>query len=233
MVQGMLRCLRKISWDQYMGEGHDDSSLMPTDSRDPTTRLHWNHPLQRSHMDLHQTSFCSMRPQVRCRSLGSKASRSESPKRLNPNTARLIARPGKIASHGAFSAYESALPESINPHDGVGSAVPSPRKLNEASTRMAFPNWAVSMIRYGAMTLGMIWRRITFRCELPRARAPSTYIFSLMLMALERTMRAVRGMMGMAMARITLGTERPRTVTIASARISNGKASITSMRRCR
>src|SRR2546426_7443053 len=105
--------------------------------------------------------------------------------------------PGKIASHAALSAYESALPESINPHDGVGSAVPSPRKLSEASTRMAFPNWAVSMIRYGAMTLGMMWRRITHGCELPTARAASTYMFSLMLNALERTMRAVRGMMGM------------------------------------
>src|SRR5262245_24927516 len=35
---------------------------------------------------------------------GSRASRRESPKRLNPNTARLIATPGKRAIHGAFSA---------------------------------------------------------------------------------------------------------------------------------
>ena len=41
--------------------------------------------------------------------------------------AGLIAMPGKIAIHGAFSAYESAEPESISPHDGVGSAAPSPR----------------------------------------------------------------------------------------------------------
>ncbi len=107
--------------------------------------------------------------------MGSRASRIESPKRLKPNTARLMAMPGKTATHGARSAYDSALPESINPHDGVGSAVPSPRKLNEASTRMAFPNWAVSMIKYGAMTLGMICRRITHGCELPTARAASTY----------------------------------------------------------
>src|SRR5262249_16689037 len=37
-------------------------------------------------------------------SLGSRVSRRESPKRLKPNTARLMAMPGKRAIHGAFSA---------------------------------------------------------------------------------------------------------------------------------
>src|SRR5262245_57781012 len=67
------------------------------------------------------------RPLQRPRSLGSSASRSESPKRLKPNTPRLIAMPGNSAIHGAFSAYEGAEPESISPQDGVGSAAPSPR----------------------------------------------------------------------------------------------------------
>ena len=35
--------------------------------------------------------------------------------------------PGNRAIHGAFSAYDRAEPESISPHDGVGSAAPSPR----------------------------------------------------------------------------------------------------------
>src|SRR6266851_4254667 len=61
------------------------------------------------------------------RSFGSSASRSESPKRLKPNTPRLIAMPGKMGIQGAFSAYDSAEPESMSPHDGVGSAAPSPR----------------------------------------------------------------------------------------------------------
>src|SRR3990172_13298954 len=39
---------------------------------------------------------------------GSRASRSESPKRLNAKTARLMARPGKIAIHGADSANSTA-----------------------------------------------------------------------------------------------------------------------------
>src|SRR5436309_12673106 len=63
----------------------------------------------------------------RPRSFGSSASRRESPKRLKPNTPRLIAMPGKSAIQGAFSAYDGAEPESISPHDGVGSAAPSPR----------------------------------------------------------------------------------------------------------
>jgi len=61
------------------------------------------------------------------RSFGSSASRNESPKRLKPNTPRLIAMPGNRAIHGAFSAYDAAEPESISPHDGVGSAAPRPK----------------------------------------------------------------------------------------------------------
>src|SRR6059036_174441 len=81
------------------------------------------------------------------RNFGSRASRSESPKRLKPNTARLMARPGNTAIHGAFSEYDGAEPESISPQDGVGSAVPRPRKLRDASVRMAPPSWAVRMVR--------------------------------------------------------------------------------------
>src|SRR3954463_3713979 len=58
---------------------------------------------------------------------GSSASRSESPKRLNPNTAMLIAMPGAIASHGARSRNCMPAPRSMRPQDGVGSNTPSPR----------------------------------------------------------------------------------------------------------
>src|SRR5438874_10520306 len=56
------------------------------------------------------------------RSLGSSASRSESPKRLNANTERLMARPGKMAIHGAVSANSTAAPRSIRPHAEIGRA---------------------------------------------------------------------------------------------------------------
>src|SRR4029453_8757516 len=58
-----------------------------------------------------------------------------------------------MASQGAFSAYIGAPPESIRPQEGVGSAVPSPRKLSEASVRMALPSWGVKTIKKGTLNL--------------------------------------------------------------------------------
>ena len=63
----------------------------------------------------------------RSRSFGSSTSRSASPNRLTPNTVSAIARPGKIAIHGAVEAYSSAPPCSISPQAGVGSCTPRPR----------------------------------------------------------------------------------------------------------
>src|SRR3990172_5609582 len=83
------------------------------------------------------------------RSLGSSASRRESPKRLNPKTAALIARPGKMAIQGALSANSTAAPRSLSPHAPVASTTPRPRKLREASRRIACPTKAVIMIRKG------------------------------------------------------------------------------------
>ena len=54
--------------------------------------------------------------QPRC--LGSRMSRKASPNRLVPNTARLIAIPGKITSHGAVRTYSAADSESMRPQDG-------------------------------------------------------------------------------------------------------------------
>lgn len=63
----------------------------------------------------------------RSRSFGSSTSRSASPKRLMPNTVSMIARPGKIAIHGAVDAYSSAPPCSIKPQAATGSCTPRPR----------------------------------------------------------------------------------------------------------
>ena len=43
---------------------------------------------------------------------------SASPNRLVPNTARLIAMPGKITSHGAVRTYSAADSDSMRPQDG-------------------------------------------------------------------------------------------------------------------
>jgi Protein of unknown function (DUF2852) len=66
-------------------------------------------------------------PDQRSRSFGSSTSRKASPKILTPNTVSMIARPGKIAIHGAVVAYSSAPPCSISPQAGTGSCTPRPR----------------------------------------------------------------------------------------------------------
>src|SRR5207245_8709357 len=59
------------------------------------------------------------------RSRGSSASRSESPKRLNANTERLIARPGKMAIQGAVSANSTRSEEHTlnSSHGSISYAV--------------------------------------------------------------------------------------------------------------
>src|SRR2546425_1275231 len=52
------------------------------------------------------------------RSRGSSVSRSASPSRFDPKTARLMAMPGKSTSQGAFWANSAADTESMRPHDG-------------------------------------------------------------------------------------------------------------------
>src|SRR3970040_681630 len=92
--------------------------------------------------------YCSRAQGARyeTRNFGSSASRSESPKRLKAKTPKLIARPGKMAIHGALSANSTAAPLRIKPQAGVGSATPRTRKEIEASSRIACPKKALSMM---------------------------------------------------------------------------------------
>src|SRR5207302_1712277 len=83
------------------------------------------------------------------------------------------ATPGKMAIHGADSAKSTAAPRSISPQAAVGSWTPRPRKDSEDSSRMAWPRKAVSMIRYGAITLGSMCRRMMRALLKPAARAAS------------------------------------------------------------
>src|SRR5206468_1910200 len=164
---------------------------------------------------------------------GSSASRSESPNRLKPNTAMLIATPGAMASHGACSRNCMPAPRSISPHDGVGSNTPSPRNESEASSRIACPRNAVSMIRYGANTFGAMWRNMMRTAPEPTARVASMYGMFTMLSALERTTRATRGMIGNVIAAMTLPilpSPVPSAATTALAITTRGKLRRTSMR---
>src|SRR5205814_3492661 len=105
---------------------------------------------------------------------GSSVSRSASPSRLVPNTARLMARPGQITSHGAFSAYSAAAIESMRPHEGYGSGMPRPRNESAASTRIEPPSCAVASTMKGPIVLGRMCRRATRTWRAPSARADST-----------------------------------------------------------
>src|SRR5205823_1431900 len=172
-------------------------------------------------------------PAHRVRSLGSSASRSESPKRLKAKTARLMASPGKMAIQGADSAKSTAAPRNMSPHAAVGSWTPRPRKESDDSRRMAWPRNAVSMMRYGAMTLGSMCRMMMRAFPNPAARAASTYGISRMLSAVDRMTSAQRGTMGIVMAMMRFGSVLPRMATMARARMMSGKAMKMSMKRCR
>ena len=65
-----------------------------------------------------------------------------------------MARPGKMASQGACSIKARPVLLSINPQDGFGGCVPRPKKLSEASMKMAFPSQMEAMIKMGAVTFG-------------------------------------------------------------------------------
>jgi hypothetical protein len=71
--------------------------------------------------------FGNDRDRIQTVIFGSSQSRSASPNRLKPITANEMAIPGKIATHGALSAYSCAPPLSMRPQAGVGSCTPSPR----------------------------------------------------------------------------------------------------------
>src|SRR5437870_6502409 len=66
-------------------------------------------------------------------SRGSRASRSPSPSKFSASTVMKIARPGHTAIHGAVPRYACAI-LSMDPHDGVGGCVPSPRNRSEEHT---------------------------------------------------------------------------------------------------
>ena len=70
-----------------------------------------------------------------CRSLGSRASLSQSPNRFRDSTVANMASPGSDEIHHAI-AILSRPSESMDPQAGVGGGTPAPRKLRAASSRM-------------------------------------------------------------------------------------------------
>src|SRR6185437_13244887 len=158
------------------------------------------------------------------RSRGSRMSRSASPSRLVPKTARLMAMPGKITSQGAVRTYSAADSDSMRPQEGCGSGTPRPRKESDASVRMAEPSWAVASTMSGASVLGRTWRSAMRSSLMPTARAASTKGNSRSARVLARMTRAICGMSGMAMAIMVLRSDGPSEAAITSASTKSGSA---------
>src|SRR5918992_816598 len=149
-------------------------------------------------------------------------SRKASPKRFAPNTAALMNTPGKIAIQIAVSKNRMPSVDSMRPQEGAGGGTPRPRKLREASARMAPLKPADAMTIYGAVTLGRMCCSMMRQLAQPMACAASTYRLSLTESTAERMTRLVSGMRGMAMAMMTLSSDGPSIVTMAIANTRPG-----------
>src|SRR5262249_22917559 len=134
--------------------------------------------------------FVDARPIHQLRCLGSRMSRSASPRRFVPNTARLMAIPGKMTSHGAVRTYSAADCDNMRPQEGNGSGTPRPRNDSAASVRIVEPSWAVASTINGARVLGKMCRAAMRSSLMPTAFAASTKGSSRNASVLERMTRA-------------------------------------------
>ena len=89
---------------------------------------------------------------------GSSASRIASPTRLNAITVRTSAALGKTVSQGASRSTSRPLSIML-PQVGVGSVMPSPRKLSIDSVRIAAGTRSVQRTMTGSTPFGRTWRR--------------------------------------------------------------------------
>src|SRR5690606_8675722 len=82
--------------------------------------------------------------QARCtcnhvRRRGSRMSRSPSPNRLQQNTEKTSAAPGKNTTHHSPDSIEDAPSATMMPHSGAGGLTPRPMKERPAAFRIAQP----------------------------------------------------------------------------------------------
>src|SRR5436190_2020183 len=79
----------------------------------------------------------------------------------------------------------------IWPHEGVGGLIPTPMNESAASVKIASGMPNVTATTMGVSALGMMCRPSSRPKPAPRARAPSTYSFSLMTRTCARVWRAI------------------------------------------
>src|SRR4026208_1968442 len=123
-------------------------------------------------------------------SLGSRASRTPSPKKVNESMVTAMAIDGNT-HRCQWERRDCWFSPSIWPHEGVGGLMPTPMNESAASVKMAVGIPKVIETTIGVRALGRTWRDITRQKPAPRARAPSTNSFSLMERTWARVCRAV------------------------------------------
>jgi hypothetical protein len=98
---------------------------------------------------------------------------SASPRTFTERTVSKIANPGIIQSHHAETTYD--LPSAIiDPQEGVGGGIPTPRKLRDDSMIITVPTWRVARIIREPATFGRMCLNMTLGAEHPAVRARST-----------------------------------------------------------
>src|SRR5262249_7468110 len=117
--------------------------------------------------------------------LGSRASRTPSPKNVNASMVIAMAIDGNTHRCQYERMYCWPSP-TIWPHDGVGGLIPTPMNDSAASVKIAcgIPN--VTATTMGVSALGSTWRNRSRPAREPNARAPSTDSFCLVVCTCAR-----------------------------------------------
>ena len=129
----------------------------------------------------------------------------------------MITMPGKSPYHGAWWRNDRPV-FSIEPHEGVGGWVPSPRNESAASRSMATAPVTATWTTMGVRALSRIVRNMRYAGPTPSARVAMTNSRSLSESVLARVRRANEGMLTTPTASIALNDPGPRIamMTIAS-----------------
>ena len=125
--------------------------------------------------------------------------------------------PGKRPYHGAWWRKDRPV-LSIEPHEGAGGWVPSPRNESAASSSMATAPVTAIWTTMGVSALSRIVRNMRYAGPTPSARVATTNSRSLSESVLARVRRANDGMLTTPTASIALNDPGPRMamITIAS-----------------
>src|ERR1700761_8718580 len=159
---------------------------------------------------------------------GSVSARSVSPIRLKDSTVKNIAAAGMKASRGAISRLSRPSPIML-PQLEIGGGTPRPRNDNAPSTTIVTATPNRKNASSGSNTLGSNSRSNIRACVAPSACAAMTNSRRASVKVEARATRMKAGMPSTPRMQVRLRMDWPRYAVTASARISGGNASSTSM----